>query len=106
MQVDELLRETGARWRAAQPDAPDYDFGRRVAPQRPPRRQLRWATALVAATVLLGLVGTAWVAHRIVAEPAATPLASPTAQADQLVGHWYASVSRHADALGARRPRR
>jgi hypothetical protein len=105
MELDELLRETGARWRAAQPGASDYDLGRRVAPQRPPRRQLRWATALVAATVLLGLVGTAWVAHRVVAEPAATPLASPTAPGD-LVGQWYASVSRtqtrsaHADLVG------
>ena len=47
-EVDDLLKEAGARWRAGQPSAPEPDLDRIIRPKKP----RRWVVpALAAASV-------------------------------------------------------
>jgi hypothetical protein len=105
MDLDELLHESGRRWRAAQPSAPDYDLPATLAHQQPGWRRPRWRTA--AATVALAALVVVFLFDRASTpdRPAPRPDSS-TLSADQVAGTWHSTVTvtqarrQHHDLVG------
>ncbi|TDD60044.1 hypothetical protein E1263_12350 [Kribbella antibiotica] len=73
-EVDELLMQTGAQWRAEQPSAPEPDLERITRQERRPKR---WVPALAAASVVAVAAVTLTVLPDTGGAPAATPPAAP-----------------------------
>ncbi|MFK4087483.1 hypothetical protein ACI2LF_25465 [Kribbella sp. NPDC020789] len=69
-EVDDLLRQAGAQWRAEQPSAPEPDLDRITGAGRRPRR---WVPALAAASVAAVAAVTLTVLPDGNGQPAATP---------------------------------
>ena len=98
MDLDQLLFESGARWRQAQGPGPRLDVERLVTDQRPTESR-RWWTAMTAAAVVLATVAAVFFVRQAV-EPTVTratpapPVAIPSGVTPgQLFGTWYHAVS-------------
>lgn len=112
MDVDQLLTESGARWREATPPPRAYDVEALVfdgvpSIQRGWRLTVTAAVAAAAAVVaLVALVGHLLAAPAL-PQPGSSPSpSSPVVRSSQLVGTWYATVSptmaraAHRDLVG------
>ncbi|HEY3001337.1 MAG TPA: hypothetical protein VGJ44_03215 [Kribbellaceae bacterium] len=82
--IDRILRNAGAAWRADQPAAPQPDLSRLEPPRRPARR---WVPALAAAAVGVIALGAITVARTGSPEPVVTGPATATTGAAALVVH-------------------
>jgi hypothetical protein len=75
-EVDEMLMQAGAQWRAEQPSAPEPDLDRITHDGRKPKR---WVPALAAASVVAVAAVTLTVLPDTASRPAATPPAAAPA---------------------------
>jgi hypothetical protein len=112
MDIDQLLRESGARWRQAQPPSSGYDVEALVSAGRASGGR-RWqltvtaAVAAAAAAVAAVIVASHMIAVPAVPRPASSPVPSLSAVSqDQVVGTWHSTVSptiaraRHRNLVG------
>ena len=98
MDLDELLHDSGKRWRAAQPPVPDYDLPGMLTRRRSAWRQARWTPA-AASIMVVALVAVVFLLHQAFTssspapDPGSSASNSPALSSDQLAGTWYSTVS-------------
>ncbi len=95
-EVDDLLTEAGARWRAGQPSPPEPDLDRIVRPKKPRRR---WVVPALAAASVAAIATAA-----LVFLPDKDDQAPPVANGKQSQGNGFGPLSSSAPAAAKKHP--
>ena len=98
MDLDQLLSESGARWRQAQGPAPRLDVERLITDQLMTRRHQRSAAIAAAAAVMVTVAASFLIQHRaeptVIPSPSTPPVSSTSGiTPGEVTGTWYHTVS-------------